>query len=266
MLRIGLVGATGKMASFVIDKIIASHELELTYALVRENNPHIGEDVGDYFLSKPIGVKFTDDHNCWEQVDALIDFSSSEISMEIAKECAKHHKIHIIGTTGISASQQQLLAEYAKSCVIIFSFNMSFAVNVLVHLVKQAAEKLDEGFDIEILDTHHRYKKDAPSGTALMLANAAAKGREVSLEQKAIFGRHGIIGKRKRGDIGFGVLRGGDDIFEHNVIFFGDNERIELSHKATSRTIYAKGAIKAVKWAAKKKYGLYSMQDVLAEK
>ncbi|KKB96636.1 4-hydroxy-tetrahydrodipicolinate reductase [Candidatus Arcanobacter lacustris] len=266
MLKIGLVGASGKMASYLLEEITNSNKMKLTYALVRPKSPHLGKDIGEFFNHKPVGILFTDSLDMWDQVDIVIDFSSNEISLEIAKLCAKHHKIHIIGTTAINDDQQKLLKEYAKDSTIVFSFNMSFAVNLLADLVYEVARKLGGEFDIEILETHHRNKKDAPSGTALMLGEAAAKGRDIDFIDKKIFDRSALNSPRKTGDIGFASIRGGESIFEHNVMFIGDNERIELSHKATSRVIYAQGAIKAALWATKQPYGLYSMKDVIGVK
>lgn len=262
MLRIGLIGAAGKMSSFIVEEIIKSDKATLSYALVRDDSPYLGQDVGVFFSHPPLGIFFDNNLEFWHKIDVAIDFSSADLSMEIARNCAIHHKVHIIGTTAISKKQVNILKKYAKECVIVFSFNMSFAVNLLAHLVKQAASVLGDEFDIEILEMHHREKKDAPSGTALMLGESAALGRGVSLEKSAVFSRT-TNGKRQKGEIGFAAIRGGDTIFEHNVIFLANNERLELSHKANSRMVYAKGAMRAAYWAVAQKYGFYSMHDVL---
>jgi 4-hydroxy-tetrahydrodipicolinate reductase len=263
MLKIGLVGASGKMASYLLKEITNSNEMELSYALVRPYSPHLGKDIGEFFDQKPLGILFTDNIDMWDKIDVVIDFSKNDISLKIARECAKHHKIHIIGTTAIDDDQQKLLTEYAKNCPIVFSFNMSFGINLLADLVYEVASKLGTEYDIEILETHHRNKKDAPSGTALMLGEAAARGRNIQLVDKKILDRSTLSTKRTKGDIGFASIRGGESIFEHHVMFIADNERIELSHKANSRIIYAQGAIKAAIWASNQPYGLYSMKDVM---
>lgn len=267
MLKVGLIGASGNMASYLVKEIIKSDRIKLTYALVRPKNPNIGKDIGEYFNQKSLGVLFTDNKYMWDQIDAVIDFSDSDISLEIAKQCAKYKKINILGTTAINANQQILLKKYAKNCPIVFSFNMSFGINLLIDLVCQAASKLGSEYDIEILDIHHRSKKDAPSGTSLMLGEAAIKGRKVKYGNKysgkKIFDRTYLNVARQKNDISFASIRGGASIFEHEVMFLGDNEVIKLSHKSTNRAIYAQGAIKALLWAQNKPNGLYSMKDVI---
>ena len=198
-----------------------------------------------------------------EQAAAIIDFTAPAATLAVAKAVAKHGGIHIVGTTGWNTAQQKELESYAKDAVIVQSGNFSLGVNLLEKLVEEAARLLDETYDIEIFEAHHKHKKDAPSGTALMLGHAAAKGRGVKLADKKVSDRDGITGERKAGDIGFSVVRGGDIVGIHNVLFAGPGEVIELRHQGFNRDIYAAGAIHAALWASKQKPGLYSMKDVL---
>jgi len=197
-----------------------------------------------------------------EKAEAFIDFTAPEATIALAKEVAKTGGILIVGTTGFSVQQQKELEKCAKTARIVQSGNFSLGVNILENLVEQAARKLGELYDIEINEMHHRHKKDAPSGTALMLGRAAAKGRGVSLDDKKVLDRDG---QRKTGDIGFSVLRGGDVVGIHNVMFAGGGELITLSHQGFSREIYANGAITAALWANKQPNGLYSMKDVIGK-
>lgn len=198
-----------------------------------------------------------------QQADGVIDFSVPNYSLEIASIAAKLKKVHVCGTTGLTAGQQKQMADYGKQAKIVWAPNMSVCVNLFMGLVEQAARALGEDFDIEIVEMHHRHKQDAPSGTALALGLSAAKGRGLTLEKAAVRGRDGITGERKKETIGFAALRGGDVVGDHTVMFAGEGERLELTHKASSRGIYARGAIRAALWAHQQKAGLYSMKDVL---
>ncbi len=195
--------------------------------------------------------------------DAIIDFTRPEHTLEIAREAATLGKVHVSGTTGLNEAQQAELAGYASEARILLAPNMSVGVNLLMSLTQQVAETLTEEFDIEIYEMHHRHKVDAPSGTALGLGHAAARGRGVSLGDVKDTARDGFTGERMPGRIGFSVARGGDVIGDHTVTFAGMGERIELSHKAANRDIYARGAVMAAEWAAQQPPGLYDMQDVL---
>jgi 4-hydroxy-tetrahydrodipicolinate reductase len=198
------------------------------------------------------------------KADAVIDFTAPEASLEIARAVADKGGIHIIGTTGFSAAQQKDIEQLATRARIVLSGNYSLGVNLLEALVEEAARILDDSYDIEISEMHHKHKKDAPSGTALMLGRAAAKGRSVSLDEKKVAARDGITGERRQGDIGFSVQRGGDVVGIHDVMFAGSGEVVTLKHQGFSRDIYANGALHAALWAAKQKPGFYSMRDVLA--
>jgi 4-hydroxy-tetrahydrodipicolinate reductase len=199
-----------------------------------------------------------------KQADAIIDFTSPESTLSQAKAVAATGGIHIIGTTGFTDVQQKELASYAQKARIVQSGNFSLGVNLLERLIEQSAKLLGEQYDIEIFEMHHKHKKDAPSGTALMLGRAAAKGRGVALDDKKIAARAGITGERNAGDIGFSVARGGDVVGIHTVTFAGPGEIIELKHQGFNREIYASGALHAALWAQKQKPGLYSMKDVIA--
>lgn len=204
--------------------------------------------------------KGDDTGNFIAKCDAVIDFTIPEASMFFAADVAKHKKIHVIGTTGFSDIQLAKLRDYTKESTVFWSPNMSIGVNLTAMLAQKAAELLDENYDIEILEMHHRYKKDSPSGTALLLGEAVAKGRKTKFTREI---EHNRSGERKKGDIGYAVLRGGNVIGDHSVIFAGDMDRVEITHKAQSREIFASGAIKAAIWCKDKPHGFYTMADLL---
>ena len=197
--------------------------------------------------------------------DVVVDFSAPEASARHAKLAAATGKALVVGTTGLDARQMEILKTAAKKAPILCAPNMSVGVNILLRLVREAAAQLGEDYDIEILEMHHRHKADAPSGTALALGRAAAEGRGVDLAKKSARARDGVTGPRKAGAIGFAVLRGGDEVGFHRVLFAGPGEVLELSHRATSRRVFARGALRAALWLAKRKPGLYAMADVLAK-
>jgi len=198
-----------------------------------------------------------------EQADGIIDFTVPAATIANVAIAAQRGLVHIIGTTGLSGSDDAVIKSVTNRAVVVKSGNMSLGVNLLAALVKRVAQSLDDSFDIEIVEMHHRAKVDAPSGTALMLGEAAAAGRNITLEEHSARGRDGLTGPRKTGDIGFASLRGGTATGDHSVIFAGAMERIELTHRAEDRTMFAQGAIKAALWAREQKPGLYSMADVL---
>ena len=200
------------------------------------------------------------------KADGIVDFTAPSATLEFAALVAKAGKVHVIGTTGLSAADETKIKDAAKSAVIVKSGNMSLGVNLLAALTKRVAKTLDNSFDIEILEMHHNQKVDAPSGTALMLGRAAADGRGIALDEQSVKSRDGHTGARKGGDIGFAALRGGTVVGEHSVIFAGAAERVELTHKAEDRMIFARGALHAARWARAQKPGLYSMMDVLGLK
>jgi 4-hydroxy-tetrahydrodipicolinate reductase len=212
----------------------------------------------------PLGITASDNYlDLLAKADAVIDFTAPEASVELAAAAAQARIVHIIGTTGFDAAQEDAIAAAGRHATIVKSGNMSLGVNLLAVLVAQAARALGDDWDIEIFDMHHRHKVDAPSGTALLLGEAAAGGRQIALSDKMQSGRDGMTGARQAGAIGFSALRGGSVVGDHEVIFAGDGEQIRLTHRAENRDIFARGALKAAQWAAGQKPGVYSMQDVL---
>jgi len=261
-MKIGVTGINGRMGRTIAGLVIQDSVAELTAAFSRKAND---EDVGEFLGFEKSGVKATADLDSFiKSCDAVIDFSSPALSLEVAKKCAEYRKVLVCGTTGFSENEKKDFAKNAENTVIIWSSNMSLGVNLLMNLAEKVAGILHEDFDVEIVEMHHKNKVDAPSGTALSLGAAVAKGRDVSLEKNAIMARVGKDAKRNKGEIGFATLRGGDVIGDHSVIFAGDGERIELTHKASNRDIFAKGAIRAAIWGSAKEPGFYSMRDVLS--
>lgn len=257
-MKIGVVGAAGRMGKNHIAEIDENENTVLATALERPGSGHTGIEVGrdDIEITENIDEFLNG-------VEAIIDFSTPDNSVNIAELCAARGVIHVIGTTGLTIEQEERLQQAATSTKIVYAPNMSIGVNVLFALTEKIAATLDDSYDIEIVEMHHNKKVDAPSGTALGIGKAAAKGRGVDLEKAARKERNGIIGERTKGEIGFATLRGGDVVGDHTAIFATEGERIELTHKASSRRIFSKGAVRACLWAKDKPNGLYSMIDVL---
>ena len=273
-LKVAIAGAGGRMGAANIRAVAAARGARLHAALSgisvhsafdRKGSEAIGKDAGVFAGIEPLGVIITDDvEAALAGADALIDFTTPEASVALAQRAAKAGLIDVIGTTGCTAEQDAAIRQAgAAGARIVKAGNFSLGVNLLAGLVKQAARALGEEFDIEIVEMHHNRKVDAPSGTALMLGEAAAAGRKVSLDKRSARGRDGFTGARNSGDIGFASLRGGTVTGDHSVIFAGPYERLTLSHHAEDRMIFAHGALKAALWAHGKKPGLYSMADVL---
>ena len=264
-MKIGVTGITGRMGRTIAAQVLQDEVVELSCALVRKGSGQEGEDVAEFLGFAENGGKMISDINLFLQnCDAVIDFSAPALSLEIAAKCAAAKKIMVCGTTGFSENEKQQLAEYAKNTVIIWSSNMSLGINLLMNLAEKVATILHDDFDVEIVEMHHKNKVDAPSGTALSLGAAVAHGRGVDLQKSAVMARVGKDAKREKGEIGFATLRGGDVIGDHSIIFAGDGERVELTHKASNRDIFAKGAIRAAIWGSAKDAGFYSMRDVLS--
>lgn len=263
-MRLIVMGAGGRMGRALAQTVIDSDGLELVGAIERAGSDNIGQDIGALVGRSPIGVCVGDDPvPLFTKAEGVLDFTSPASSCDYAGLAAQARIVHVIGTTGFSPEDDRKIDAAARHAVIIRSGNMSLGVNLLAALVKQAAAALDADWDVEVLEMHHRHKVDAPSGTALLLGEAAAEGRDISLADHADRGRDGHTGERKRGDIGFAVLRGGTVVGDHAVSFAGPHEMIELSHRALDRSIFARGAIKAAMWGRGQKPGLYSMADVL---
>jgi 4-hydroxy-tetrahydrodipicolinate reductase len=260
-----VVGAAGRMGQTLIRTISAMPGARIAGAVERAGSPHLGKDAGELAGIGRIGVPIGDDPlPAFARADGVLDFTSPAASVEFAGYAAQARIVHVIGTTGCSAGDDAKIAAAARHATIVKSGNMSLGVNLLAVLVEQAAKALGpEDFDIEILEMHHRHKVDAPSGTALLLGEAAAAGREIGLAENSVRVRDGHTGQRKAGTIGFASLRGGSVVGEHSVLLSGPGERITLSHQAEDRAIFARGAVKAALWARGRKPGLYSMRDVL---
>ena len=262
----GLVvtGASGRMGQTLIRLAGASDNLRLVGCVERAGHAWIGRDVGECMGGAALGVKVTDDPlEAFAKAQAVVDFTAPAATVEFAALAAQARAVHVIGTTGLEAEHLAKIETASRHAVIVRAGNMSLGVNLLVRLTQKVAAALDADWDVEIVEAHHRMKVDAPSGTALMLGQAAADGRGVRLEDARVSGRDGITGARDRGTIGFSAVRGGDIVGEHDVIFAGEGERIVLRHLATDRAIFARGALKAAIWGQGKKPGQYDMMDVL---
>ncbi len=260
-----VVGASGRMGQTLIRAIHAIEGAHLTGAIVRADSPFLGKDAGEVAGVGNLGVAMSDDPlPLFAKVHGVLDFTTPSATLNYAALAAQARIVHIIGTTGLSFEEEEKLSAAARHATIVKSGNMSLGVNLLSGLIKKAAQALGpEDFDIEVLEMHHKHKVDAPSGTALLLGEAAAEGRSINLAEKSVRVRDGHTGPREEGTIGFATLRGGSVIGDHSVILAGEGERITLSHHAQDRTIFARGAVKAALWAHGKKPGLYSMLDVL---
>jgi 4-hydroxy-tetrahydrodipicolinate reductase len=266
-MRLIVAGAGGRMGRTLVKAITETKGFVLAGALEDARSPLIGWDAGTLAGMPENGVKLVGDAGAlMAKADGIIDFTAPVATVAFAALAAKAGKVHILGTTGLSAADEAKIKEAAKTSVIVKSGNMSLGVNLLAALTRRVAKTLDNGFDIEILEMHHNQKVDAPSGTALMLGRAAAEGRGIDLDKHAARSRDGHTGARHAGDIGFAALRGGSVVGEHTVIFAGPAERLELTHKAEDRMIFARGALHAAAWARGQKPGLYSMADVLGLK
>jgi 4-hydroxy-tetrahydrodipicolinate reductase len=263
-MRLIVAGAGGRMGRALTRVISETSGAVLTGALEAPGSELLGKDAGVLAGLPANGVELSCD--LWSlsaKADGILDFTVPAATIANVAIAAERRLVHIIGTTGLSASDDAVIKTVTGRAIVVKSGNMSLGVNLLAALVKRVAQSLDADFDIEILEMHHRAKIDAPSGTALLLGEAAAEGRKIALDQHSARGRDGITGARRSGDIGFASLRGGTVTGEHSVIFAGAMERIELTHRAEDRTMFAQGAIKAALWARDKKPGLYSMADVL---
>lgn len=262
--KIGVAGCTGRMGVALLRQIAGTDGCTVACGSEAAGHPAVGNDVGRAAGLDEVGIKITGDPGeLFAASEAVLDFTVPEATVLHGSLAAETGTILIAGTTGMGFADEATLPEAAKRTPIIYSANFGVGVNVLLRLVELAASVLDEDFDIEIAEMHHRKKVDAPSGTALALGMAAAAGRRVELESVAQRGRDGITGERRRGDIGFGVLRGGSVVGQHTVIFASDNERVELGHVAQDRSLFAAGAVRAALWARDKPPGLYDMRDVL---
>jgi 4-hydroxy-tetrahydrodipicolinate reductase len=263
-MRIAVMGAAGRMGLELTRAIHAVEGCTLAGGTELPGSRALGKDLGELAGVGHMGVTVGDDPAVLiGKADAILDFTAPKASAAFAVLAAKAGIVHVIGTTGIGEAEEARIAEAAKGAVIVKAGNMSMGVNLLVAITRKVAAALDADFDIEVVEMHHKHKVDAPSGTALMLGEAAAEGRGVSLKDKSVRGRDGHTDARRRGDIGFASLRGGNVVGEHSVIFAGEGERIVLTHIASDRALFARGAVKAAMWGRGKPPGLYTMVDVL---
>lgn len=259
-----ITGGSGRMGQMLIKTVVDSDKARLVGVVERPGHDWVGRDIGEAMGGAALGVTVTDAPlEAFAKAQAVIDFTAPAATLEFAKLAAQARAVHVIGTTGMTDEDIAQLTPCARHAVIVRAGNMSLGVNLLTKLTEKVAAALDEDFDIEIIEAHHHHKVDAPSGTALMLGEAAAKGRGVSLSDVTDSGRDGITGARKRGDIGFSAIRGGDIVGEHDVLFAAAGERIVLRHLASDRAIFARGALKAALWGQDKQPGAYDMMDVL---
>jgi 4-hydroxy-tetrahydrodipicolinate reductase len=266
-IRVVITGASGRMGQTMLEAVRADRDFALAGALDLPASPILGHDAGERF-GQTAGVAVSADIAATlAHADVLIDFTRPEGTLRHVSACAQLGVAAVVGTTGLSPADREALAESARSIPIVLAPNMSVGVTVLARLVEEAAKLLGVGYDVEIVEMHHKHKVDAPSGTALLLGEAAAKALDRDLKGDGVFGRHGVTGERKTGTIGFASLRGGDVVGDHSVVFAGTGERLELTHRAGSRSNFAQGALRAARFAAGKgaqgATGLFDMRDVL---
>lgn len=262
-MKVVIAGSSGRMGRALLEAVIGAPELELHAALEQSGNAAIGKDAGE-IVGSACGVRITDQVDravCGS--DVLIDFTRPEGTLAHVRACRLHGAKMVIGTTGFSSEQRALVVEAARDIAIVLAPNMSVGTNLVFKLIATAAQALKDGYDIEIMEAHHRHKVDAPSGTALKMGEviAATLGRD--LAKCAVYGREGVTGERDPASIGFSAIRGGDIVGDHTVLFAGTGERVEISVKASSRATYAQGAVRAARWLQTKSTGLFDMQDVL---
>lgn len=264
MNRVVVCGGCGKMASLVATYVQNNQKLELAGIIESPSHPSCGKDWGEAIGKQKTNIIVRDDlEKVVDGCEVVVDFTNPEATLAHLTICEAHNKAMVIGTTGFTDNQVRKIENSARYIPIVFSPNMALGVNLLFELVKKVASVLDENYDVEIMETHHRYKKDAPSGTAKKIAEIIARERKVNLEEMAVYGRVGVTGQRKEGEIGIHALRAGNINGEHTIIFNSIGERLELTHRAYSREAFAEGALRAIHFILKQKIGLFSMKEVL---
>jgi 4-hydroxy-tetrahydrodipicolinate reductase len=264
-LKIAVMGASGRMGRTLTQVVHATRGCQIMGAVEQKGSLAVGQDVGLLAGLGKLGVLITDDPlPVIRDAQAILDFTVPAASVELSALSAQARIVHVMGTTGFSPEQERRIEAAARHATIVKAGNMSLGVNLLLEITRRVAAALEAAdFDIEVVEMHHKHKIDAPSGTAMMLGRAAAEGRKVDLATHAVRVRDGHTGPRKEGAIGFATLRGGNVVGDHTVIFAGENERVEITHKAADRSIFAKGAVRAALWGKGKPPGLYTMADVL---
>lgn len=264
MQRIAVMGAAGRMGKTLIEAVQLVDGASLSAAIDRADSSLVGADVGELVAQGKIGVNLSGDLTAvLDQFDVLIDFTHPSVTLKNLEICRQAGKSMVIGTTGFSPEEKQLLSDAGKQISIVFAANFSVGVNLCLKLLDTAARVLGDDVDIEIIEAHHRHKVDAPSGTALRMGEVVANALGRDLQKVAVYGREGQTGARERETIGFATVRAGDVVGDHTVLFAADGERVEITHKASSRMTFAKGAVRAALWLQERKPGLYDMQDVL---
>jgi 4-hydroxy-tetrahydrodipicolinate reductase len=262
-MKIAIAGASGRMGRMLIETVLNESDAELVGALDRPGAPELGQDAGA-FLGKTTGVVLTDDiERVFADADFLIDFTRPEGTLVHLEAAVRHNVKMIVGTTGFDDAQKAQLRAAGEKIAIVFAPNMSIGVNVTLKLLEFAAKQFAQGYDIEIVEAHHRHKVDAPSGTALAMGEVVAKALGRDLKDCAVYGREGVTGERDPSTIGFAAIRGGDIVGDHTVLFAGIGERIEITHKSANRLSYAQGALRAARFLASRDTGFFDMQDVL---
>lgn len=262
-MRVGIAGASGRMGRMLVEAVLTSTDLQLGAALDMSESPAIGQDAAA-FLGRTSGIAITGDlAAALRGIDVLIDFTRPEGTLAHVAACSEANVKLVIGTTGLDDAQKRRIAAHADRIAIVLAPNMSVGVNVMMRLIEMAARSLAHGYDIEIIEAHHRHKVDAPSGTALAMGETVARALGRDLKSCAVYGREGITGERDPSTIGFATIRGGDVIGDHTVLFAGTGERIEITHKSSGRATYAQGSLRAVRFLADKPHGLFDMSNVL---
>ena len=262
MLNIAIAGSSGRMGRALLEALAQAPDMRLGIALERAGSPFVGKDAGELFGAH-CGVSIGEDTATLKGCHALIDFTRPEATLDHLKICRELGVNIVIGTTGFTPEQKELIADAGRDIGVVFAPNMSVGVNLSLKLLDMAARVLNEGYDIEIVEAHHRHKVDAPSGTALRMGEVVANALGRNLAECAVYGREGVTGERSPSTIGFATVRGGDIVGDHTVLFAGTGERIEITHKASSRATFALGALRAARFLAQRGKGLYDMQDVL---
>jgi 4-hydroxy-tetrahydrodipicolinate reductase len=261
--HVAIVGSAGRMGRALLEAVAQSSDFRLKAALEHPDSPFVGKDAGE-LIGAPNGVSVSADvEAAIPGCDVLVDFTRPEGTMQHLEVCARHGVKMVIGTTGLTEDHRLRLADAAKKTAMVLAPNMSVGVNLVFRLLDLAARVLDEGYDIEIVEAHHRHKVDAPSGTALRMGEVIADALDRDLKSCAIYGHEGVTGERKPSTIGFSTMRGGDIVGDHTAMFAGIGERVEITHKASSRATFALGALRAARYLAAKEAGLFDMQDVL---
>lgn len=261
-LTVAIAGAGGRMGRMLIEAALAADDIRIGAAFDRAGSPDIGRDCAE-FLGRKTGIAISDDLARVRDAQVLIDFTRPEGTLEHLKHCTAHGVAMVIGTTGFDAAGKAAIRAATENIPIVFAPNMSVGINATLKLLEVAAKILSSGYDIEIIEAHHKHKVDAPSGTALAMGETIAHALGVKLDEAAVYARHGITGERKPGSIGFSAIRGGDIVGDHTVLFAGLGERIEITHRSSSRMTYALGALRAARFLAGKSKGLFDMHDVL---